>query len=140
MPDQREIVEPLAKFHIRVTSGRRFTLPRETRDLYSIHEGYYVELIVRKIDPKQQRIIGRGLFVPKVSTNGVITIPKALVNQLNIRKGEIVEVLIIDILKPEDLLSEKAKLLKGVLRGKYEILTPEQEIPISHPSKHVQGR
>lgn len=128
MSENAKIIEPLAKFHIKITSGRRFTLPRETRDLYSIQEGYYVELIVRKIDPKLHKIVGRGLFVPKVSTNGVITIPKALVNKLDIQKGEIVEILLINYISPADLFKWLPNTyLQNLLKGGFTLLDPTRE-------------
>jgi len=135
---EEQVIEPLAKFHIRITSGRRFTLPRETRDLYSIKEGYYVELIIRKIDPKHRKIVGRGLFAPKVSTNGVITIPKALVEELEIQKGEVVEILLINYIAPTDIFKKLSMdHAYNLLKGGFSLLdsTTEKEYIKKHSTR-----
>nr|WP_255452937.1 AbrB/MazE/SpoVT family DNA-binding domain-containing protein [Thermococcus sp. GR4] len=102
----------------------RITLISTIREYYHINLGDFIEVIIRKHTPEGTL---RGHFLARVYDKGYMTIPKGLRDELRIQKGDFVEVLIIDVLRPEDLLGEKAKLLRGVLRGKYEILTPEQE-------------
>ena len=122
-----EIAEPLAKFHVKVAQGRRFTLPEATRLRYDIEEGYYIEVIVRLIDKETKEIVGRGHFVPKVSRFGMITIPKGLCEKLGIEKGDVLEVLLIDYFSIHDILGERAKKLRNVLRHGFEVLDPLQE-------------
>ncbi len=117
--------EPLAKYPTKVMVQGRITLISTIREYYNITLGDFIEVIIRKHAPEGTL---RGHFLARVYDKGYITIPKGLRDELKIQKGDFVEVLIIDIIKPEDLLGEKAKLLKGVIRGKYEILTHEQEL------------
>jgi len=118
-------VEPLAKYPTKVMIQGRITLLSTIREYYHIDLGDFIEVIIRKHTPEDTL---RGHFLARVYDKGYMTIPKGLRDELGIQKGDYVEVLIIDILKPEDLLGEKAKLLSGVLKGKYELLTPEKEI------------
>ncbi|AJC70922.1 AbrB family transcriptional regulator [Thermococcus guaymasensis DSM 11113] len=117
-------MEPLAKYPTKVMVQGRITLLSTIREYYNIDLGDFIELIVRKYCPDD---VLRGHFLARVYDKGYMTIPKGLRDELGIQKGDFVEVLIIDIIKPGDLLGEKAKLLSGVLKGKYELLTPEKE-------------
>ena len=123
--DCTKIIEPLAKYPTKVMIQGRITLISTIREYYHIDLGDFIEVIIRKHTPEGTL---RGHFLARVYDKGYMTIPKGLRDELKIQKGDFVEVLIIDILKPKDLLGEKAKLLRGVLKGKYELLTPEQEI------------
>jgi len=129
---EAQIVEPIAKYPTKVMIQGRITLLSTIREYYNIDLGDFVELVVRKY---LQNDVLRGHFLARVYDKGYMTIPKGLRDELGIQKGDFVEVLIIDIIKPEDLLGEKAKLLKGVIRGKYEVLTHEQELMLlTHPA------
>ena len=124
MTDQPKIIEPLAKYPAKVMIQGRITLISTIREYYHIDLGDFIEVIIRKPSSEET---SRGHFLARVYDKGYMTIPKGLRDELGIQKGDFVEVLIIDILKPAELLGEKAKLLKGVIRSKYEILTREQE-------------
>lgn len=117
-------IEPLAKYPTKVMIQGRITLLSTIREYYHIDLGDFIEVIIRKHTTEGTL---RGHFLARVYDKGYMTIPKGLRDELGIQKGDYVEVLIIDILKPEDLLGEKAKLLSGVIKGKYELLTPEKE-------------
>lgn len=124
--NQQEIVEPLAKFHVRVYgNGNRFVLPEPTRIRYNIKEGYYIEVIIRTVEIGSGGILERAYFIPKVSTNGVITIPKELVNELQIQKGDILEVILLNYFSLEHLARGVSKL-KVPSKG-YIILEPDEE-------------
>ena len=99
-----KIVEPLAKFHALITTKGRFTIPKETRKLYRIDEGDFVELIVRKIDPQTLTPTKRAVTILKVSTNGVCVLPKVLMNTISVNKGDIIELLLMSSIKPEEIL------------------------------------
>ena len=135
--DNAKIIEPLAKYPTKVMIQGRITLLSTIREYYNVDLGDFIELIVRKYT---QDDVLRGHFLARVYDKGYMTIPKGLRDELGIQKGDFVEVLIIDIIKPEDLLGEKAKLLRGVLKGKYEILTPEQELMLlKHSAIHSRS-
>ena len=121
---EAKIIEPLAKYPTKVMVQGRITLISTIREYYHIDLGDFIEVIIRK--PSREEIL-RGHFLARVYDKGYMTIPKGLRDELGIQKGDFVEVLIVDIIKPEELLGEKAKLLRGVIKGKYEVLTPEQE-------------
>ena len=127
MPDQDsvKIIEPLAKYPTKVMVQGRITLISTIREYYHIDLGDFTEVIIRK--PLEGNVL-RGHFLARVYDKGYMTIPKGLRDELGIQKGDFVEVLIIDIIKPVELLGEKAKLLRGVIKGKYEVLTLEQEL------------
>jgi len=90
-----KIIEPLAKFHVKVHSQYRITFPKETREAYKIQDGDYVIVILRKISGIPPIVLRRALLFLKVSRNGVMVLPKDLVQEFEISIGEILEVLFI---------------------------------------------
>jgi len=124
--DQAKIAEPLAKFHVKVYgNGNRFVLPEPTRIRYRIREGYFIEVIIRTIEIESGAILERAYFIPKVSTNGVITIPKGLVKELDIQKGDVLEVILLNYFSLGRVARGTSKL-KMPVNG-YVILEPEEE-------------
>ena len=96
MPDQpAKIIEPLAKFHVKVHSQYRVTFPKETRQAFGIREGDYVVLILRKIHGQPPTAIRRAVLFLKISRNGVMVLPKELTTSFEIEVGEIIEILLI---------------------------------------------
>ena len=123
---KEQVIEPLAKFHVKVYgNGNRFVLPEPTRIRYRIREGYFIEVIIRTIEIESGAILERAYFIPKVSTNGVITIPKGLVKELNIQKGDVLEVILLNYFSLRRLARGASKL-KMPVKG-YVILEPNEE-------------
>ncbi|WP_157895687.1 AbrB/MazE/SpoVT family DNA-binding domain-containing protein [Thermococcus chitonophagus] len=123
----QETPEPLAKYPTKVMVQGRITLLTPIREYYNIELGDFIEVIIRKKDNEK---VHRGHFLARVYDKGYMTIPKGLRDEIGIKPGDFVEVLIVDIIKPEELLGDKAKFLRNILRGKYEIITRDQEIRI----------
>ncbi|RLF83145.1 hypothetical protein DRN44_01955 [Thermococci archaeon] len=93
MTEEQQVIEPLAKFHVKVYSQHRITFPKETREVYKIQDGDYVLLILRKITETPPNILKRALLFLKISRNGVIVLPKDFIKEFEISIGEIVEIL-----------------------------------------------
>lgn len=121
---ETRVVEPLAKFHAKVTRGGQFTFPLWTRVYHELDVGDYVELIIRV---KHGRDVLRGLFVARLVDKGNITIPKGLRDEMGIKKDTVVEVLVVRAYRLKDLLGDHSKLIKQLSLSKYKLLTPEEE-------------
>jgi len=109
MPNQdsgaTKIIEPLAKFHARVSTKGRIAIPKETRSLFELEYGDYLSLIIRKLDFSTKLPLKRAFLIAKLSSSGQIVVPKQLLNELDIQIGEIVEVLLVGIVKTREILS-----------------------------------
>ena len=103
---EAKIIEPLAKFHAKVSTKGRVAIPKETRKLYELEYGDYLSLIVRKVDPITKSPIKRAFLIVKLSSNGQVVIPKQLLDELNIEIGEITEVLLVGVVKTREILSK----------------------------------
>ena len=90
---ESQVIEPLAKFHVKVYSQHRITFPKETREVYNIQEGDYVLVVLRKIIGSPPTILKRILLLLKVSKNGVMVLPAKLIKEYEISVGDIVEIL-----------------------------------------------
>ncbi|WP_297494484.1 AbrB/MazE/SpoVT family DNA-binding domain-containing protein [Thermococcus sp.] len=111
MPDSEpKIIEPLAKFHVRVLSKNRITFPKETRDFYRISEFDYVLIILRIREAPEVAPKGRVLLVLRIGTNGVASIPKDIISKFNIQKGDILEIILLKVIH-----SPKIKINEGGL-------------------------
>ncbi|BAD84591.1 predicted transcription regulator, SpoVT/AbrB family [Thermococcus kodakarensis KOD1] len=124
MPDQdaseARVVEPLAKFHAKVTRGGQFTFPLYTRLYHNLDVGDYVELIIRtKVDGE----VLRGMFIARLVDKGNITIPKGLRSEMKIDQNSIIEVIVVRAYRLKDLLGDKAKFIRQLALKKYKILT-----------------
>ena len=119
-----KIIEPLAKFHAKITRGGQFTFPLWTRVYHELDVGDYVELVIRV---KHGKDILRGLFVARLVDKGNITIPKGLRDEMGIKKDTIVEVLVVRAYRLKDLLGDRSELIKQLSLSKYKLLTPEEE-------------
>ena len=107
MPNSEpKIIEPLAKFHAKVSTKGRVAIPKETRALYELEYGDYLGLIIRKINPFTKLPEKRAFLVVKLSSSGQIVVPKSLIENLNLEIGEIIEVLLIGIIKTREILSQ----------------------------------
>ena len=119
-----KIIEPLAKFHAKVTRSGQFTFPLWTRLYLELDVGDYVELIIRT---KHADKILRGMFAAKLVDKGNITIPKGLRDKMNIEKDTIVEVLLIKAYRLKDLFGDRSELIKHLSLSTYRLLTAEEE-------------
>jgi len=129
MPENAKILEPLAKFHARILSQNRITIPKETREVHSISARDYVVVILRKLQGATP--IQRVLVILRVSTQGVAPLPMELVRQLNLVKGEIVEVVLLKVIHPPKLLiqdiSIPAEFLGEIYNKGFVFLDPSSE-------------
>jgi len=119
---ETKVVEPLAKFHAKVTRGGQFTFPLWTRVYHELDVGDYVELVIRV---KGGGDVLRGLFVARLVDKGNITIPKGLRDEMGIKKDTVVEVLVVRAYRLKDLLGDRSELIKQLSLTKYKLLTPE---------------
>ena len=104
---EAKIIEPLAKFHAKVLSKNRITFPKETRDFYRISEMDYVVVILRIREAPETIPKGRVLLVLRVSTNGLVSIPKELVSKFNIQKGDILEIILVKVVHSPQIKIEE---------------------------------
>jgi len=121
--EQRKIVEPLAKFHVKVTRAGQFTFPYYTRLYYNLNIGDFVELIVRTRDNDL-----RGFFIARLGDKAGITIPSELRTDLGIKQGDIVEIVLVKYYRLSDILGEKLKVLEELALKGYKIITPEEGV------------
>jgi len=128
--NQERIVEPLAKFHAKVSTKGRVAIPKETRALYEIQYNDFVILSVRKVDTKAKRPIKRALMLGKVSTSGQTVIPKQLQEDLGIHVGEIVEIALMGVIKTRQFLLRlklPQKYLEWLLKRGFILIDEETE-------------
>ncbi len=129
--DNAKIIEPLAKFHALITTKGRFTIPKETRRVFGIEEGDYLELVIRKLDPQSKKPIMRAVVIVRLSSMGRGVIPTELIKEMRIKlKEDIVEILIVRFFKPEEILKEKVvfrKYIQDLLKKGYAIISREDE-------------
>ena len=126
MNQEKQIVEPLAKFHAQVYRNGRIAIPANEREYFGLDKHDIVNLIIRKLDNNQ--ISGRGQFWTQLTIHGRLTIPHGLRQQLNISEGDYVEVLLIGFIKlQEKLQEEEYHLFQAIKDGEYFILTSELE-------------
>jgi bifunctional DNA-binding transcriptional regulator/antitoxin component of YhaV-PrlF toxin-antitoxin module len=64
-----QVIEPLAKFHTKITRRGQFTFPLYTRLYHNLDVGDYVELVIRT---KVGDNILRGMFVARLVDKGNI--------------------------------------------------------------------
>ena len=117
-----EIAEPLAKFHAKVTRGGQFTFPYYTREYYGLSMGDFVEFIVRAKDTNL-----RGFFIARLGDKGAITIPKEVRQGLNIKQGDVVELIVVKVYRLKDILGDRIKVLEDLAARGYKIITSEEE-------------
>lgn len=84
-------MEPLAYYQARVGAGKT-TIPHETRIRYRIKAGDVVKVEI--FNPQTKK---KAIFTARVSTNGVMRVPKEVLNNLQIGSGDIVDVSLLEI-------------------------------------------
>ena len=119
----KETKEPLAKFHAKITRGGQFTFPYYTREYYDLSIGDFVEFIVRAKD-----VDLRGLFIARLGDKGAITIPKEIRQELSIKQGDIVELIVVKVYRLKDILGDRIKVLEDLVARGYKIITPEEGV------------
>ena len=129
--NEAKIIEPLAKFHAQPTTKGRITIPQETRKLYNIEEGDYAELLIRKLDPQTKKPTKRAVLIARVGVNGRVVIPSELSKKMEILlKQDIIEALLLNFFKPEDILMDKvifSKYKNQLLRRGYVLISEADE-------------
>ena len=87
-------MEVLTYYQARVASdGYRIVIPKATREKYGIQMGDYVTLRIEK-DSK-------ATFTSKVSTKGLIAIPRKVIEALGIQPKDVVDVTILEFYHPQ---------------------------------------
>lgn len=124
MTDQERIIEPLAKFHAKITRGGQFTFPLYTRIYHNLDVGDYVELIIRA---KKGDDILRGMFIARVVDKGNITIPKGLRDAMGLEKDSVVEVIVVKAYRLNEILGDRVEIVRQLSLSKYRLLSPEEE-------------
>lgn len=124
---KEQIAEPLAKFHARVLYNGRIAIPENTRVRYGLGKGDWVEILLRKVEPNNGPILGRGHFFARITNKGLITIPKGLRYELDINEKEIVEVFLLNFFKIETLLRKRCIQASKLIHEGYEVLDEEAE-------------
>jgi bifunctional DNA-binding transcriptional regulator/antitoxin component of YhaV-PrlF toxin-antitoxin module len=87
-------MEALAYYQAKVTSdGYRIVVPKATRDKYGIQIGDYVTVRIEKG--------AKAVFTSKVSTKGLVSIPQRVIEALDIKPREILDVAILEFYHPK---------------------------------------
>jgi len=121
--EQERIVEPLAKFHVKVTRAGQFTFPYYTRVYYNLGIGDFVELIVRTKDNTL-----RGFFIARLGDKAVVTIPAEIRAKLDIHQGNVVEIILVRYYRLSDILGDRLKVLEELALKGYKIITPKEGV------------
>jgi len=134
-----ETKEPLAKFHVPVISKFRVVIPDGEKELFGLDKGTYVEIIIRKIDTSTLRPLKRVHAIVKLTSRGMFTLTKPLRQELNVRIGDILEVLLVGHYTLEDLVKDEYKHLLHFVDKGFEVIDEiqEQEIITHHRGRLV---
>lgn len=128
MTEEQRIVEPLAKWHPKVYIKGRIRLVSSEKEAFRLEDGDTVKLIIRKIQIEPYRVLGRAYFEGLIVSGGNITIPKKLMEELGIKVGETVEVLLVGFSRLKEMLPpEHYEVIKRLKRGSYKIISEEEE-------------
>jgi len=111
---KEQIAEPLAKFHARVDSTGRIIIPRHIRSIFNIKAGNFVKVDIRHVSVDLTK---KEIHIIKVAHNltmrvgraGALTIPKDLREKLLLTPGDLVEVILYDIVRLENDISKRFK-------------------------------
>lgn len=134
---ETRVVEPLAKFHVQVYKNGRIAIPGNEREYFGLDKHDIVNLVVRKV--VGGKIIGRGQFWAQLTVHGRLTIPNGLREELNIKEGDQIEVLLIDFIKLKNKVGDKAyQLFQAVKSGKYFIIGEEEEQIVGWADERLQ--
>jgi len=120
---EEQVIEPLTKFHVKVTRAGQFTFPYYTRLYYNLNIGDFVELIIRTRDSEL-----RGFFIARLGDKARVTIQSELRTNLGIKQGDVVEVVLIKYYRLSDILGDKLKVLEELALKGYKIITPEEGV------------
>lgn len=139
MNKKQQTVEPLAKFHVPVISKFRVVIPDGEKELFRLNKGTYVEIIIRKIDMSTLRPLKRVHTIVKLTNQGMFTLTKPLRQELDVRIGDILEILLIAYYTLEDLVKNEYKQLLHFIDKGFEVIDEiqEQEIMTHHKERLV---
>ncbi|WP_324734933.1 AbrB/MazE/SpoVT family DNA-binding domain-containing protein [Thermococcus sp. SY098] len=127
MPENQQIIEPLAKFHVPVISKFRVVIPEGEKELFGLNKGTYIEIIIRKINPSNFKPLKRVHTLVKLTSRGMFTINKQIRQELDIEIGDILEILLINYYTLEDLVKDEYKHLLHFVENGFEIIDEHQE-------------
>jgi len=127
---ETRVVEPLAKFHVPVISKFRVVIPDGEKELFNLTKGTYVELIIRTIDTATLRPLKRVHTLVKLTGRGMFTITKPMREELGVKIGDILEILLISRYSLEDIVKEEYQQLLRFVDNGFEVVdeAKEQEI------------
>ncbi len=134
---ETQVVEPLAKFHVPVISKFRVVIPDGEKELFNLTKGTYVEVIIRAIDTATLRPLKRIHTLVKLTGRGMFTITKPMREELGIKIGDIIEILLIARYSLEDMVKEEYRQLFRFVDNGFEVVDEarEQEIIAGHRKK-----
>ncbi len=95
--EEKEMTEDvLLRFHAKISSGGRITLPETSRKYLRLKNGDFVKIKVRKVKFDESKLtikrISEAVVYGKMASRGQITIPKHIIQALDLKEGDIVEV------------------------------------------------
>ncbi|MEO2152066.1 MAG: AbrB/MazE/SpoVT family DNA-binding domain-containing protein [Thermococcus sp.] len=124
---EARVIEPLAKFHAKVYVKGRIRIINNEREFLGLNDGDIVKLIIRTLDEKKKPV-ARAYFEGMLVSGGNVTIPKDLIQKLNIKKGDMVEVLLVGYTKLNEIIPEEHyRILKQFKYGKFRLITVDEE-------------
>lgn len=125
--NKTKVVEPLAKFHAKVYVKGRIRIINNEREFLELTDGDIVKLIIRTLD-EEKKPVARAYFEGMLVSGGNVTIPKDLIQKLNIKKGDMIEVLLVGYTKLNEIIPEEHyRLLKQFKYGKFKLITADEE-------------
>ena len=128
--EQAKIIEPLAKFHVPVISKFRVVIPDGEKELFNLTKGTYIEVIIRTIDTATLHPLKRVHALVKLTGRGMFTITKPMREELGVKIGDMLEVLLIARYSLEDIVKEEYHQLLRFAENGFEVVDEarEQEI------------
>ena len=86
----------LLRFHAKISSGGRITLPETSRRYLKLKNGDFVKIKIKKVKFDESKLtikrISEAVVYGKMASRGQITIPKHIMQALGLKEGDIVEV------------------------------------------------
>lgn len=86
----------ILRFHARISSGGRITLPETSRKYLNLKSGDFVKIKIKRItfdkDTLILKRINEAIVYGKLASRGQVTIPEHIRKLLDLKEGDIIEV------------------------------------------------
>ena len=100
----------IIRFHARVSSGGRITIPETSRKYLRLNKGDFVKIRIKKVTFDEHKMeikrLAEAIVYAKLASRGQITIPENVRESLMIKDGDIVEVDLLEYAYAEPRLIE----------------------------------